>query len=143
MGIRILPNNLVNQIAAGEVIERPASVVKELVENAIDAGATSIEVTLVDGGKSLISISDNGKGMNENDLMLAIERHATSKLPDDDLFHINFLGFRGEALPSIASVAKLSITSRTADAENAWKIEVLGGEVKVPVPVAANKGTTV
>ena len=143
MGIRILPNNLVNQIAAGEVIERPASVVKELVENAIDAGATSIEVTLVDGGKSLISISDNGKGMNENDLMLAIERHATSKLPDDDLFHINFLGFRGEALPSIASVAKLSITSRTSDAENAWKIEVLGGEVKAPVPVAANKGTTV
>ncbi|MBQ8784742.1 MAG: DNA mismatch repair endonuclease MutL [Alphaproteobacteria bacterium] len=143
MGIRILPNNLVNQIAAGEVIERPASVVKELVENAIDAGATSVEVTLVDGGKSLISISDNGKGMNENDLMLAIERHATSKLPDDDLFHINFLGFRGEALPSIASVAKLSITSRTADSENAWKIEVLGGEVKSPVPVAANKGTTV
>ncbi|MBP3545982.1 MAG: DNA mismatch repair endonuclease MutL [Alphaproteobacteria bacterium] len=143
MGIRILPNNLVNQIAAGEVIERPASVVKELVENAIDAGATSVEVTLVDGGKSLISISDNGKGMNENDLMLAIERHATSKLPDDDLFHINFLGFRGEALPSIASVAKLSITSRTADSENAWKIEVLGGEIKSPVPVAANKGTTV
>ncbi len=143
MGIRILPNTLVNQIAAGEVIERPASVVKELVENAIDAGATSIEVTLVDGGKSLISVSDNGKGMEEQDLPLAIERHATSKLPDDDLFHIHYMGFRGEALPSIASVAKLSIVSRTEKSENAWKIEVFGGEIKSPVPVAANRGTKV
>lgn len=143
MGIRILPNTLVNQIAAGEVIERPASVVKELVENAIDAGAASIEVTLVDGGKSLISVSDNGKGMEKQDLPLAIERHATSKLPDNDLFHIHYMGFRGEALPSIASIAKLSIVSRTEKSENAWKIEVFGGEIKSPVPVAANYGTKV
>ena len=143
MGIRILPNNLVNQIAAGEVIERPSSVVKELVENAIDAGATSIEVTLVDGGKSLIVVKDNGKGMNANELALAVKRHATSKLPDDDLFHVSYLGFRGEALPSIASVAKMSIVSRTKDADNAWKIEVVGGDERPVVPVAASKGTTI
>ena len=143
MTIRILPNNLVNQIAAGEVIERPASVVKELVENAIDAGASSIEVTLVDGGKSLIVVKDNGKGMSADELSLAVKRHATSKLPDDDLFHVNYLGFRGEALPSIASVAKLSIISRTKEADSAWKIDVIGGEEKKVVPVAANKGTTI
>nr|QIM10735.1 DNA mismatch repair protein MutL [uncultured Alphaproteobacteria bacterium] len=143
MGIRILPNNLINQIAAGEVIERPASVVKELVENAVDAGATSIEVTLVDGGKSLIAVSDNGKGMSPEELPLAIERHATSKLPDDDLFHICYMGFRGEALPSIASVAKLTVTSRQEGSDSAWKIEVCGGEVKNLVPAAANKGTKV
>ena len=143
MPIRILPSNLVNQIAAGEVVERPASVVKELVENAIDAGASSIEVTLVDGGKSLIMISDNGKGMNADELSLAVERHATSKLPDDNLFNINFLGFRGEALPSISSVARLTIITRQEGAENGWKIEVNGGEKSQVVPAAHNKGTRI
>lgn len=143
MGIRILPSNLVNQIAAGEVIERPSSVIKELVENSIDAGATSIEVTLVDGGKSLIIVSDNGKGMTPDELELAVERHATSKLPDDNLFNINFLGFRGEALPSISSVARLSITSRPKDADSAWKIEVNGGEKSKPVPASHPFGTRI
>ena len=143
MGIRILPSNLVNQIAAGEVIERPASVIKELVENSIDAGATSIEVTLVDGGKSLMIVSDNGKGMSPDELELAVERHATSKLPDDNLFNINFLGFRGEALPSIASVSRLSITSRPQGADSAWKIEVNGGVKSKPVPASHPFGTRI
>ena len=143
MTIRILPNNLVNQIAAGEVVERPASVLKELVENSIDAGATSIEVTLADGGKSLMIVSDNGKGMSKDELPIAVERHATSKLPDDNLFNINFLGFRGEALPSISSVARLSITSRVPGAENAWKIEVNGGEKSEVMPAALSKGTRI
>lgn len=143
MPIRILPSTLVNQIAAGEVVERPSSVVKELVENAIDAGSTSIEVTLVDGGKSLIIVSDNGKGMSPEELELAVERHATSKLPDDNLFNINFLGFRGEALPSISSVARLSITSRTKEADEAWKIEVNGGEKSKPIPASHPCGTRI
>lgn len=123
-GIRRLPDTLVNQIAAGEVVERPASAVKELVENALDAGATRIDVVIREGGSALLSVSDNGLGMTPEDLTLAVERHATSKLPDGDLFHISTLGFRGEALPSIGSVSRMAITSRPPDADEAWRIEV-------------------
>ena len=143
MSIRILPSNLVNQIAAGEVIERPASVVKELVENAIDAGARQITVTLKSGGKTLIMVEDDGKGMDEQDLTLAVERHATSKLAGNDLFDIKFLGFRGEALPSIASVAKLKITTRQKDAETALSLEVNGGEKSPVRPASRTRGTTI
>lgn len=141
MPIRILPENLINQIAAGEVVERPASVVKELVENAIDAGADEIAVSLTDGGKSLITVTDNGKGMSPDDLKLAVKRHATSKLPDDNLFNIKHLGFRGEALPSIGSVSRLLIISREKGADEAWQIEVNGGKVSEVSPAAHAKGT--
>ena len=143
MTIRILPDNLINQIAAGEVIERPASVIKELVENAIDAGAETIEVTLAGGGKNLIIVSDDGKGMSKDELNLAVERHATSKLPDDDLFNIKHLGFRGEALPSIAAVSRMIITTRQADAENGWKLEINGGRKSEIMPAALSKGTRI
>lgn len=143
MPIRVLPSNLVNQIAAGEVIERPASVIKELVENAIDAGADKIEVTLVGGGKNLITVSDNGKGISPEELPLAAERHATSKLPDNDLFNINFLGFRGEALPSIASVAKMTISSRQKGADSGWQISVNGGDKGEVKPAAVTYGTKI
>jgi DNA mismatch repair protein MutL len=143
MTIRVLPSNLVNQIAAGEVIERPASVIKELVENAIDAGAKKIEITLSDGGKSLITVSDNGGGMSDEELNLAIERHATSKLPDDDLFKIKYMGFRGEALPSIASVSRMTISSRCKDSETGWQISVNGGEKGEVKPAAVNYGTRI
>ncbi len=143
MTIRILPSNLVNQIAAGEVVERPASVVKELVENALDAGASSIEVHLTDGGKSLITIVDNGKGMSPEELSLAVERHATSKLPDDDLFNICFFGFRGEALPSISSVSRMTISTRRKNDDNGWKMDVCGGEKSDVVPSACVQGTRI
>ncbi|MGL4959616.1 MAG: DNA mismatch repair endonuclease MutL [Inquilinus sp.] len=141
--IRRLPPTLVNQIAAGEVIERPAAAVKELVENAIDAGARRIDVALRDGGRSLISVVDDGAGMDPEELVLAIERHATSKLPDDDLVRISTLGFRGEALPSIGAVSRLSIASRPRNAAEGWSLSVEGGAVAAPVPAALNQGTRV
>jgi len=142
--IRRLPQNLVNQIAAGEVIERPASVVKELVENAVDAGATDIDIALEQGGIALIRVRDNGAGMTREQIALALERHATSKLPDDDLLAIYHLGFRGEALPSIGSVSKLSITSRTRESEEAWCIRTEAGAAQPAIPAAlAHSGTVV
>lgn len=141
--IRRLPETTVNRIAAGEVVERPASALKELLENAIDAGAHRIEATMQDGGRALISVSDDGCGMSADDMRLAVERHATSKLPDDDLLHVRWLGFRGEALPSIGAVSRLTITSRPAGAGNAWSISVEGGAVGGPVPAAAAPGTNV
>ncbi|SHO64324.1 DNA mismatch repair protein MutL [Pseudoxanthobacter soli DSM 19599] len=141
--IRQLDDGLINRIAAGEVIERPASVVKELVENAIDAGAHRIEIVTAAGGKTLIRVVDDGRGMSEADLALAVERHCTSKLPEGDLMSIATLGFRGEALPSIGAVARLSIASRTRDAEHAAEIVVEGGEKSAPRPVALNPGTRV
>jgi DNA mismatch repair protein MutL len=143
MAIRQLPPNLINRIAAGEVVERPASVVKELVENAIDAGAARIDVVANGGGLSLIRVTDDGSGMDRDDLVLAIERHATSKLKDDDLSHIVTLGFRGEALPSIAAVARLTIMSRARGAEHAYEIAVDGGRKGQLKPAAIGEGTRI
>src|SRR5437667_6394573 len=136
MPVRELSEGIVNRIAAGEVVERPASVVKELVENALDAGASRIEVVIDGGGRRLIRVSDDGAGMARADLALAVERHATSKLPEDDLLDIRTLGFRGEALPSIGAVARLAITTRHAHEPHAWMIALDGG-VKSPLKPAA------
>ncbi|HEX9568069.1 MAG TPA: DNA mismatch repair endonuclease MutL [Rhodospirillales bacterium] len=143
MTIRRLPETVINRIAAGEVVERPASVVKELVENAIDAHAGRVDVVLRDGGQTLISVADDGDGMSRADLALAIERHATSKLPSDDLLDIKSLGFRGEALPSIGAVARLTIASRAKGQKDAWTISVEGGRVSPPQPAAQPQGTRV
>ncbi len=142
MPIRRLPDTLINQIAAGEVVERPAACVKELTENALDAGATAITITLEHGGQNLIVVDDNGGGMTAADLRLAVERHATSKLPNDDLWNIGSYGFRGEALPSIGAVSRLTITSRTADGEG-HSIGVEGGAISPVKPAAHTVGTRV
>src|SRR6201999_2712975 len=139
MRIRRLSEGTVNRIAAGEVVERPAAAVKELIENALDAGASRIDIATASGGADLILVEDDGSGMEADELRLAVERHATSKLPErngeDDLSHIETLGFRGEALPSIGAVARLSIASRTAASE-AQQIDVDGGAVSGPGPTA-------
>ena len=140
--IRRLPQALANRIAAGEVVERPASAVKELVENAIDAGATRIDITISDGGKTLIRVSDDGIGIPEGQLAAALERHATSKIDGEDLENIRFFGFRGEALPSIGSVARVKICSRPA-AGDAWEIACDGGDMGSPRPASRAPGTTV
>ncbi len=144
MSIHLLPDTLVDQIAAGEVVERPASAVKELVENALDAGATRIDVELEEGGARLIRIRDNGAGIAREELALALSRHATSKIASlEDLEAVATMGFRGEALPSIASVSQFSITSRQGVDEQAWRIECDGGRMVEPIPAQHPPGTTV
>ena len=141
--IRLLPNGLINKIAAGEVIERPASAVKELVENSIDAGASKIEIIMRNGGRTFISVTDNGCGMSKQDLVLAVERHATSKLPTDSLDSISTLGFRGEALPSIGAVSRLRIKTRSKNMDTGWSINVTGGDIEAATPSSLKMGTQV
>ena len=142
MSIRRLPNSLINRIAAGEVVERPASALKELVENAIDAGAGQVNIRLEEGGLDLIQVSDDGSGMSRDDIALALERHATSKLPDEAIELVTTMGFRGEALPSIASVARLTIESRMAG-EDGWSRVIDHGELVQEGPTAIPPGTKV
>ncbi len=143
-GIRILPEILSNQIAAGEVVERPAAVVKELVENSLDAGATRIEIDIQNGGKSLIRVSDNGRGMSRDDALLSIERYATSKIhTTDDLFAISTMGFRGEALPSIASVSKMTLVTKNSASPVATRIDIAGGKLVNVADAGAPEGTMV
>ena len=143
MEIRRLPENLINQIAAGEVVERPASALKELIENSIDANATQIDIVLDEGGKSLISVSDNGIGIEKNHIGLAVERHATSKLPTNNLNKINFLGFRGEALPSIAAVSQLNIQTKSKNSNDAWALDVAAGNFDEIYPSSRQIGTII
>ena len=143
MPVRQLPEQVVNRIAAGEVVERPASVVKELVENAIDAGASRVDIFTDGGGRRRIGITDDGSGMTFGDLALAVDRHATSKLDDEDLLRIRTLGFRGEALPSIGAVARLGITTRHSSEPHAWSLAVEGGDKSEIMPAALSQGTRV
>ena len=142
--IQLLPDNIANQIAAGEVIQRPASAVKELLENAVDAGATEIKLIIQDAGKALVQVIDNGKGMSETDARMCFERHATSKIRNiDDLFHIRTMGFRGEALASIAAVAQVELKSKRAEDETGTCIEIENSVVKKQEPIAATVGTSI
>src|SRR3954451_671692 len=142
--IRILPDQVANQIAAGEVVERPASVVKELLENSLDAGATDLRIEVESGGRRLIRIVDDGCGMLRDDALLAFERHSTSKLRDvKDLLSISTLGFRGEALPSIASVSRLLLESRSPDEATGMSVEIAGGKMLRCEESALAPGTTV
>lgn len=140
--IQLLPDSVANQIAAGEVIQRPASVIKELVENAVDAGATTINVLVVDAGRTLIQVIDNGKGMSDTDARLAFERHATSKIKKaDDLFALHTMGFRGEALASIAAVAQVELYTRTAENELGSRVSVAGSRIQEQEPVSCPVGS--
>lgn len=141
--IHLLSERTINRIAAGEVVERPASAVKELVENSVDAGASRVDVVMRDGGKELIQVVDDGCGMDAAELSLAVERHATSKLTDDDLVNIGSLGFRGEALASIGAVARLTVTSKAAGADDAWAVRVEGGHKHEAAPAALTVGTRI
>lgn len=143
MQVRYLPDHLINQIAAGEVIERPASALKELIENAVDAGARNIEIDIRDGGKTLLRVKDDGLGMNKQDLAAAVDRHATSKLPKDTLEEIQSFGFRGEALPSIASVSHMIIKTRAEGNDDAWQLIIDNGRKSDVIPCAHCKGTLV
>ena len=143
MPIRTLSDDLINQIAAGEVIERPANIVKELVENSIDAKATKIEVFIRDGGVYLITVKDNGHGIYEDELPLAVTRHATSKLNNNNLRDIKDFGFRGEALPTIASISNMRIISKKNDQKYASCLEIEGGDLKAQKPSNIQRGTLV
>ncbi|MDC0456877.1 DNA mismatch repair endonuclease MutL [Alphaproteobacteria bacterium] len=143
MEIRRLPENLINQIAAGEVVERPSSALKELIENSIDAKSTQINIVIEDGGKNLISVSDNGIGIEKEYVPLSVERHATSKLPNNDLIKIDYLGFRGEALPSIAAVSELNIQTKSINSNDAWALDVIAGNIKVIYPSSRQSGTMI
>ena len=138
--IRLLPDSVANQIAAGEVIQRPASVIKELVENAVDAGATDIRINVKDAGKTLIQVIDNGCGMSETDARMAFERHATSKIRRaDDLFTLQTMGFRGEALPSICAISEVEVRTRTADAPIGTRLVIVGSKVETQEPCVCDK----
>ncbi|MDE6577401.1 MAG: DNA mismatch repair endonuclease MutL, partial [Muribaculaceae bacterium] len=139
--IRLLPDSVANQIAAGEVIQRPASVIKELVENAVDAGATDIRIYLKDAGRTLIQVVDNGKGMSETDARMAFERHATSKISEaSDLFALSTMGFRGEALPSICAISQVEIKTRTEDSAIGTHLIITGSKVENQEPVVCDRG---